>query len=166
MSSTNDQNKISTMLKDYESLCGIPDNKLPGPKEEIQNYLTMPRAEMKGLNIEDCAEISYRLAQYSLYVQRLMNVEKGILKWAEHKLLEAVSSESQQYDKYIKHEVKVRLIAKENGHVKQLLDLINYATQTCTRLEYFAGDIKELSHVVTELQRAKTNVMRTNYEPR
>tara|TARA_R110000824_G_scaffold327224_2_gene514138 strand:+ start:3202 stop:3666 length:465 start_codon:yes stop_codon:yes gene_type:complete len=154
------------MLKDYESLCGIPDNKLPGPKEEIQKYLTMSREELKGLNIEDCAEISCRLAQYSIYVQRLMNIERGILKWAEHKILEAVSVESQQYDKFIKHEVKVRLIAKENSHVQRLLDLINYATQTSTRLEYFAGDIKELFHVIIELQRAKTNVMRINNESR
>jgi DNA-directed RNA polymerase beta' subunit len=53
-------------LSEYSIGCSVAES-------EINNYLSMNRDEIEKLTPEDCAQISYRLAQFGFYLQRSLN---------------------------------------------------------------------------------------------
>ena len=63
------------ILDEYESSIALPKYSAQyGVSEsEINQYLTMTRDELEKISPEDCAQISYRLAQFSFHVQRTIN---------------------------------------------------------------------------------------------
>ncbi len=67
-------------LEAFEKELHLPELKNPGDEAELENYLTMCVDEMRKLSQEQCAEISYRLNQYSFYLQRSYNRNLGRVK--------------------------------------------------------------------------------------
>ena len=146
---------VCKALDDYEKSSGMPELKAPGSETEMQKYFTMSRDELEALSSRDCAEISFRLAQFSFYIQRLCNRETSRANWATTTLNESVAQELNQFSQYTKFDIKVSLIAKENEYVKKLQSIIKYANQRMDRLSFLSNNIKYLSEVMTANQRAK-----------
>ena len=61
-----DEYEKSISLSEYSIGCSVAES-------EINNYLSMNRDEIEKLTPEDCAQISYRLAQFGFYLQRSLN---------------------------------------------------------------------------------------------
>lgn len=146
---------VNKALDDYEKEAGLPEPIKPGEEEELQVYFSMSRDEIESLSSKNCAAIAFRLAQYSLYIQRLYNRETSRLSWAKATLSEAISVDLKQYDKFTKHEIKVAQIAKENEFVGKIQSIINYAQQRVDRLYFLSSNIKYLSEVMISNQRVK-----------
>jgi hypothetical protein len=142
-------------LDDYEKSIGLPEPITPGTEEELQQYFSMNRDELESLSARDCAAISLRLAQFSLYIQRLYNRETSRLNWAKTTLSESIAKEFGNYSQYTKYDIKVALIAKENEFVRKVQQIINYAQQRMDRLYFLSTNIKYLSEVMQANQRAK-----------
>ena len=75
--------QIDKALDDYEGGLTLPPAVPPGTEEELNEYLNMDRSVLKSLDRADCSEICYRLAQYSLYIQRISNKEQSRVTWAD-----------------------------------------------------------------------------------
>ena len=144
-----------TLLNHYESTISLPDHRAPGLESELDEYLSMPRNIIERLSPEACAEMSFRLMQFSFFMQRCLNRERANLTWAENELNSIVSGSVDQYDKYMKHDVKVACIIKENSVADELSRIIMEAKQRVDRLTYLSSATKGLSDSMTNVQRAK-----------
>jgi hypothetical protein len=144
-----------SILDTYEKGIGLPEysNALFG-SEEINNYLSMNRDVIEKLTPEDCAQISYRLAQYSFHIQRTINREIARHNWSEEKIKEVICDEINNYKGYGYIEKSSQAI-KHNDKAQTLNNIKKYAKQRIDRLSYIANNIKNLSDIMLAVQKTK-----------
>ena len=71
------------ILDEYEQSIGLPQyNNDALPADELNTYLTMSRDSIEKLSPKDCAQIAYRLSQFSFHIQRTLNRELARYNWA------------------------------------------------------------------------------------
>lgn len=151
-------NKVMEALDEYESSLTLPKHTPPGTEEELENYFTMDRRVMESLSAKDAAGIAVRLNQYGIYIQRELNREEARTKWADSEIARVACKEiNTNYSTYLKHEIKLELIAKENTYIAELVKLKNYSEQRIRRLSYLGKTIDSLSEAFLDLRRAKFN---------
>lgn len=143
------------ILDEYERSIGIPVYKDDSmPSDELNLYLTMTRDSIEKLTPEDCAQISYRLAQYSFHVQRTVNRELARYNWAEELIKETIADELNNYKGYGYIEKSTQAI-KHNNKAQSLNKIRIYAKQRSDRLSYLANGIKNLSDIILSIQKTK-----------
>lgn len=144
------------ILDEYESSIGLGKyNNIHGFMEsELNEYFTMSRDIIEKLNPEDCAQISYRLAQYAFFIQRTLNREIARHNWAEETIKETIADEINNYKGYGFLEKSLQAI-KHNDKAMSLNKIKKYAQQRMDRLSYLANSIKNLSDILLSIQRTK-----------
>jgi hypothetical protein len=144
------------VLDEYESSLGLGNysNLHSFNETELNNYFTMSRDIIEKLNPEDCAQISYRLAQYSFYVQRTLNREIARHNWADETIKETIADEINNYKGYGFIEKSLQAI-KHNDKAAALNKIKKYAKQRIDRLSYIANSIKNLSDIMLSVQKIK-----------
>ena len=143
------------ILDEYESSVGMPsyDANLEQAKE-YQEYFTMGRNVIEKLTPEDCAQISYRLAQFGFYIQRTLNREIARYNWAEETIKEVIADEINNYKGYGYIEKSTQAI-KHNDKAYSLNKIRKYAKQRSDRLNYLSSSIKNLSDILLSIQKTK-----------
>jgi len=143
------------ILDQYEQSIGLSTYKDDNmSSEELNEYLTMTRDVIEKLTPEDCAQISYRLAQYSFHIQRTANRETARYNWAEEVMKETIADELNTYKGYGYVEKSIQAI-KHNDKAQSLNKIKNYAKQRSDRLSYLANGIKNLSDIILSIQKTK-----------
>jgi hypothetical protein len=143
------------ILDQYEQSLGLPvyKNELL-PENELNEYLTMSRDSIEKLSPEDCAQISYRLAQFSFHVQRTINREIARYNWADETIKETIANEINNYKGYGYIEKSAQAI-KHNDKAASLNNIKKFAKQRSDRLSYLANCTKNLSDILLSVQRNK-----------
>lgn len=157
MSTTKEQvEQWDKVLDEYESSIGLGKyNEVHNFTEnELNQYFTMSRDMVEKLTPEDCAQISYRLAQYAFFIQRTVNRETARHNWAEETIKEAIADEINNYKGYGFLEKSLQAI-KHNDKATNLNKIKKYAQQRMDRLSYLANSIKNLSDIILSVQRTK-----------
>lgn len=146
------------ILDDYEKSIALPEyvQTYGVSEQEMNTYLTMSRDEIEKLSPEDCAQISYRLGQFSFHVQRTINREIARQNWAEESIKETIADEINNYKGYGYIEKSLQAI-KHNDKAQALSNIKKYAKQRSDRLSYIANSIKNLSDIMLSIQRAKVS---------
>jgi len=148
-------NEWDTILDQYENSLGLSTyNSTILSETELNNYLTMNRDELERLTPEDCAQISYRLGQFSFHVQRTINRELARYNWAEETIKEVIADEINNYKGYGYVEKAYQAI-KHNDRAQSLNKIKKYAKQRSDRLSYLANGIKNLSDILISIQKIK-----------
>jgi len=143
------------ILDEYEQSVGLPTYKNDLLQEsELNEYLTMNRDTLEKLNPEDCAQISYRLGQFSFHIQRTINRELARYNWADETIKETISDEINNYKGYGYLEKSGQAI-KHNDRAQALNNIKKFAKQRSDRLSYLANGIKNLSDILLSIQRNK-----------
>lgn len=143
------------ILDEYEQSVGLPQYKNDiFPEDELNEYLTMNRDSIEKLSPEDCAQISYRLGQFSFHIQRSINRELARYNWADEVTKETIADELNNYKGYGYVEKSIQAI-KHNEKAQSLNKIKNYARQRSDRLSYLANGIKNLSDILLSIQRNK-----------
>ena len=144
------------VLDEYESSIGLGHySSLHSFNEtELNGYFTMNRDVIEKLTPEDCAQIAYRLVQYSFYVQRTLNRETARHNWAEETIKETIADEINNYKGYGFVEKSLQAI-KHNDKASALNKIKKYAKQRMDRLSYIANNIKNLSDIILSVQKTK-----------
>ena len=143
------------ILDEYENSVGLSEySQNVINNEEINKYTTMTRDEIEKLNPEDCAQISYRLSQFSFYLQRSINREIARYNWAEESIKDVIADEINNYKGYGYIEKSLQAI-KHNEKASGLNNIKKYAKQRSDRLQYLANNIKNLSDVMLSIQKSK-----------
>jgi hypothetical protein len=143
------------ILDQYEQSIGLPiykDDNLSS--EELNTYLSMNRDVIEKLTPEDCAQIAYRLAQYSFHIQRTVNRESARHNWAEELIKETIADELNNYKGYGYIEKSTQAI-KHNDKAQSLNKIKIYAKQRTDRLSYLANGVKNLSDIILSVQKTK-----------
>jgi hypothetical protein len=155
MTTKEDLQKWDDLLDEYEKSVGLakyaPDSL---SSEELNTYLSMNRNELEKLSPEDCAQISYRLGQYSFHVQRTLNRELARHNWADETIKETIADEINSYKGYGYLE-KYYQAVKHNEKASKLSSIKKYAKQRSDRLSYLANSIKGLSDILLNIQKTK-----------
>jgi hypothetical protein len=148
-------NEWDTVLDQYENSLGLSTyNSTVLSETELNGYLTMSRDELEKLTPEDCAQISYRLGQFSFHVQRTINRELARYNWAEETIKEVIADEINNYKGYGYVEKAYQAI-KHNDRAQSLNKIKKYAKQRSDRLSYLANGIKNLSDILISIQKIK-----------
>jgi len=143
------------ILDEYEQSIALPAyNNAILPESELNEYLSMNRDVLEKLGPEDCAQISYRLAQYSFHVQRTINREIARYNWAEETIKEVIADEINNYKGYGYTEKSLQAI-KHNDRATSLNNIKKFAKQRSDRLSYLANGIKNLSDILISIQKNK-----------
>lgn len=144
------------VLDEYESSLGLGQySQLHNfSEDELNNYFAMNRDAVEKLTPEDCAQISYRLAQYSFFLQRTLNREIARHNWAESTTKETIADEINNYKGYGFVEKSLQAI-KHNDKAQALAKIQKYAKQRMDRLSYLANSVKNLSDIMLSVQRTK-----------
>ena len=143
------------ILDEYENSIGLSEfsaNVIPS--EEINKYTSMNRDEIEKLSPEDCAQISYRLAQFSLHIQRTLNRENARLNWAEETIKETIADDINNYKGYGYLEKSSQAI-KHNEKAMALNKIKKYAKQRSDRLTYISSCVKNLSDILLSINKTK-----------
>lgn len=143
------------ILDEYEQSIGLNLYKNDVlPETELNEYLTMNRNVLEKLNPEDCAQIAYRLSQFSFHIQRTINREIARYNWSEEIIKETIADELNNYKGYGYIEKSTQAI-KHNDKAQSLNKIKNYAKQRSDRLSYLANNIKNLSDILLSIQKTK-----------
>jgi hypothetical protein len=144
------------ILDDYEQSMGLPVYNIGGSvnETEINSYFAMTRDEIEKLSPEDCAQIAYRLAQFSFHIQRTINREIARHNWAEETIKDIIADEINNYKGYGYIEKSLQAI-KHNDKANSLNSIKKYAKQRIDRLSYMANSIKNLSDIMLNVQKTK-----------
>jgi hypothetical protein len=143
------------ILDEYEKSIGVPTYKNDVlPESELNEYLTMNRDSLEKLTPEDCAQISYRLSQFSFHIQRTINRENARFNWADETIKETIADEINNYKGYGYIE-KAGQAIKHNDRAQALNNIKKFAKQRSDRLQYLANSIKNLSDILIAIQRNK-----------
>jgi hypothetical protein len=144
-----------TILDDYEKSISLPSYAASIlQEEELNNYLTMDRDQLEKLSPEDCAQIAYRLAQFSFHIQRTINRETARHNWAEETIKETIADEINNYKGYGYIEKSLQAI-KHNDKATTLSSIRKYAKQRIDRLSYIANSLNNLSSILLSIQKTK-----------
>ncbi len=147
---------VQKMLDDYEQGMGLGKPEPACTEEQLAYYFRMDRTNIEGLSIQDCDEIMVKLAQTSLYLRRMYNIESSRARWAESSINNYVCDKLKevggQYDKF---HIKVALIAKTDNYLSFLLKIDNYAHQRMARLYGLSGDVDNLKFTFLEVKKSK-----------
>ena len=144
------------ILDEYENSIGlgIYSDIHSFTEDELNLYFTMNRDAIEKLTPEDCAQISYRLAQYAFFLQRTLNREIARHNWAEENIKETIADEINNYKGYGFMEKSLQAI-KHNDKATSLNKIKKYAQQRMDRLSYLANSVKNLSDILLSVQRTK-----------
>lgn len=154
-SAKEDMNYWDSILDEYENSIGLSSYNADSlSSSELNTYLTMSRDELEKLNPEDCAQISYRLGQFSFHIQRSANREMARYNWAEETIKELIADEINNYKGYGYVEKAYQAI-KNNDKASSMNNIKKYAKQRSDRLVYLANSIKNLSDILLSIQRNK-----------
>jgi hypothetical protein len=143
------------VLDEYESSIGLGKyNSNLISEEELNLYFTMNRDHLEKLTPEDCAQISYRLGQFSFHIQRTINREIARYNWADESIKETIADEINNYKGYGYIEKSLQAI-KHNEKAEALNKIKKYAKQRSDRLSYLANGLKNLSDILLSIQKTK-----------
>jgi hypothetical protein len=143
------------ILDEYEQAIGFNSYKEDSlPSTELNEYLTMNRDAIEKLGPEDCAQIAYRLGQFSFHTQRTINREIARYNWAEETLKDLIADEINTYKGYGYIEKSTQAI-KHNDKAQSLNNIKKYAKQRSDRLSYLANSLKNLSDIILSVQKSK-----------
>lgn len=147
--------KWDTILDEYETALGFSKYKQElMPESELNFYFSMNRDDLERLSPEDCAQISYRLAQFAFHIQRTLNREIARHNWSEESIKETIADEINNYKGYGYLEKSLQAI-KHNDKAESLNKIKKYSQQRIDRLSYLANSIKNLSDIILAIQRTK-----------
>jgi hypothetical protein len=154
-SSKDELNHWDKLLDEYEQSIGMSSYKTDFlPENELSNYLSMTRDELEKLNPDDCAQISYRLAQFSFHIQRTINRELARYNWADETIKDTIADEINNYKGYGYVEKAYQAI-KHNDKALSLNKIKKYAKQRADRLSYLANGVKNLSDIIMSISKIK-----------
>jgi len=143
------------ILDEYEQSIGFSTYKDDTmPSDELNQYLTMSRDTIEKLTPEDCAQIAYRLGQFSFHTQRTINREIARYNWADETLKDLIADEINNYKGYGYLEKSGQAI-KHNDKAQSVNNIKKYAKQRSDRLSYLANGLKNLSDIILSVQKTK-----------
>lgn len=146
--------KVDAFLTKYaEERCIFENKKLN--IEEVKGYLQMDRNELRALSAEDCGEISYIVCQLALEIQREVNKQNAMEKWANAQIDKTIADTISNYKIY-NYEGQRQAAIKDNEYARKCLEVKVNAGIRVVDLESMAYQVKNLGSILLDIRHTKT----------
>ena len=136
--------QLDKILDEYSS----SNNVLNRFNGDILEYLEMDRDSIEAMSKEDRYTASLRLAQFGIYLQRLVNREKARINWAQSTMYNVASKYWDNYGEMVKADIKIYKIAAENPTVDKVIRIKNNAQIRVDELDGISNLIKHFSDMM------------------
>lgn len=143
---------LDNMLDEYEKSLSLPKF-VEIKNNEVIKYLNIKKELMEKMSIQECAEAALILGSFSFYLQRSYNREYAKAQWADQKIKEIISGKENQYRG--SWESQYYQAIRENKVTERLLNAKKHAEARCNRLNYLANNVKHMSDLYINMQKAK-----------
>lgn len=145
--------ELNQILDTYETEMGFKITDVHN--DEAKKIMNMSRAELQKLTPEMCAENSFILCGYVAFIQKCINKETTINKWAETKLKYCVVKRISNYRGSF--DQQERQAALDDEYTKKLIKLVVDTQLRIDRMSYITGSINRMADRLKDLQVAKQN---------
>lgn len=146
-----DENYFDGIDKNYGLHGMVPD-------KGILSYVNMTDEEVRRLTAERCAEISYLLSSYALFLQKEENKYNMLYTRIKASLDEIVFKEITNYcsdPKYVKYEEKVAMVCAENAPAREFRNSLVEFESRRNYLTFLSKSVYNISTALNELRRSK-----------
>lgn len=124
--------------------------------------LNLSYDQLKAMDQQECCILSYKIAQYSLYVQSIYNRLGSVKNWCEQYLNVLVGKYGKNYDngQFIKYDEKKAYLIADNVYAENLMKMILRSGGKQNELAQISQKINNMSNILLELSKSKRS--RTN----
>lgn len=155
-----DQQSSDTLkqLDDIEKILEEYENALIGPTHtnaEYEKYMQLSKQELDTLSEEECMHGSYSISQQIIYIQRQVNKHSARIKWCAAVTNSIAAKHWDDYDKYLKAEIRIQLICKQNDFLQKVDKIRNLAEQRLERFNNITMGMKYMSDILLEMGKTK-----------
>jgi hypothetical protein len=150
------ESRQSDMQK-FESNIGL--YKFPAQIQECEQ-LTLTGEDIKMFTAEQCDEAAMDLANYSMYIQRVFNKEKSIVRWLEAKINLTIASELNSYEGYYSHEQRRYVAIVNNSYAKELEEFRINSQMKVDMLDGLNYQINQQCKVLLEAKYTKKQIQK------
>jgi hypothetical protein len=147
--------ELEKLLEEYNDNSGLS---ITIDLEKINEYLNISIDEIQVLGAEQCFELAAQIGQHAVALQKLVNKESCRIKWCDKVINSMCAKEWDSYDKYMKADIKIEIIAQNNEAIQKVLKLKNNADLRKEKLFNMVNLIKYYSEVMIEGCRVKRKV--------
>lgn len=124
--------------------------------EEIDEILSLSKEQRSRLSPSTCFEYASILSTAALYIQQEHNLHTLCLNWSERRLLNGLSKEYDQYDKFTPFEIKkYQFINSNNEYAKELYKLYSLAKNRIDTLQDIHKQLGFMASIYKDLGHAK-----------
>lgn len=147
--SDEDMKVIETGLQQYEeSVVGLP--KLV--EMATPRGLTISTVDLRKMSPGDLADIGYELGQYNMYIQRLINKERGWEIWAKSKLEEVSGSLLSQIEGNYGYNERMLMAKTQHSYCRKLNGVIRDTQMKTSRLWGIPEHIRDISNRIRDIR--------------
>lgn len=128
-------------------------------QDKACRILSMGFSEIRGLSYEDCIDYSILLANYSLYIQKIINRESSLVYFLEESIKKTISNIINQQKAY-SYEERYILAVRQDEAAKNFMKEKVHRAMKVSELQFISTRI----HNVSELLKKKAEMFRGKYE--
>lgn len=124
----------------------------PRNPSKAADYLNMPEEVVQKLTSDACGEIAFTLSQYNLYIQKVLNQHRAMVKWADRNINYLIARDVEEHGgQYTPFEIKKIRAINENPTAKELFTLKSLADNNVSILEDIPRRVESMIHSLKEL---------------
>ncbi len=143
---TDFETQLDSILEEYKDAKNIS---FPELNKDVSKYFTMDRDYIEALSREELYSIAVELNQFALYIQQLENREKARITFCNSTINSVAAQHWNSYSDYLKYDLKINLIAKENSTLDKAIRIRNNAQVRVDELSGIADSIRSLASTLS-----------------
>lgn len=122
----------------------------------VNTILNLGPDEIAELSDEECIAKSLQLMTFAMYIQKEYNENVAILEWCEHAINAVVAESYNNYEKFMKHEIRVASAIKDNSFAQEVDKLYQVVKTKTTLLKQKGEDVRNFSRLLEQISRKKS----------
>lgn len=143
----------NTLVRENEALIGIAH--VDHVKSKYEVYLNLTEADLSALNKEECIEAQYILLQYSISINKHVNMLKYKLNINNQLFWRALSSVYNSYDKFMGKELIIAFACGEHAHLREMHDEILKMDSLIKSMENIPEKVEKMTQILKDLSFCK-----------
>lgn len=151
-------NQFDKELFDFQDSCGLPTNRLPCPRDEIEGYLTLTKSKIDALSVDECHLICIRLAQYELFLQRSINAEKNRMNFLKAEIMKTIARKISNYAG--SWDMQKQAAIDDNEYASEAQSIFLTVEGRHNSLQNITFSIKHLIEQINNVRFTKYNIQR------
>lgn len=123
--------------------------------DQVNEILTATAQQIQDLTSEECLSYSYKLSSFCLFVRKELSLNLVRLNWCEDSLNRILAQEYNNFDPYMKYELRRQAICIDNQFAFRIEKLRSRLKARAILMEDRVRDIRDMANTLLELGKRK-----------